>query len=85
MSTYEKKNLIKSTNGRFFRVTFIKADGTIRKMIARIGCKIGVKGTGHALKVDNIVRVFDIIKREWRSIPLDRLIDFKCGREVVFA
>ena len=41
----ELKAMIKSTKGRFFSADFIKTDGTKRKIVARVGCHIGVKGT----------------------------------------
>lgn len=81
MSNQEKKSLLKSTNGKFFVVTFVKKDGSIRKMVCRFGVTKGVKGTGHALKEDsNIVRVYDIQKKEFRSINLETLLTFKCGQ-----
>lgn len=39
-------DIINKTNGKFFGITFIKKDGTIRKATARIGVKKGVKGVG---------------------------------------
>lgn len=72
------RSLIKNTNGKFFSVQFIKKDGTIRNMTARIDVKKGVKGTGHAVSLESMVmRVYDVQKRAFRSIPLNRINHIK--------
>ena len=75
----EAKKLLNATNGRFFHVTFLKADGSIREMTCRTGVKIGVKGTGHAIKADTpAMRVWDVNKGAFRTIPTDdRLLSVK--------
>ena len=40
------KEKILQTNGRFFSVSFVKKDGTERRMIARQGVKNNIKGIG---------------------------------------
>ena len=42
--------IIKGTRGKIFSATFIKKDGTLRKMTARLGVRKGVTGAG--LKFD---------------------------------
>lgn len=54
----------KEVKGKIFTATFIKKDGTMRTMRARLGVKKGVSGVG--LKYDpeslgNLV-VFDMVK-----------------------
>jgi hypothetical protein len=44
ISKEEAKRLIKATNGKFFTVTFIKKDGSVRVMNARLGVKAYLKG-----------------------------------------
>ena len=44
ISKDEAKRLIKDTKGKFFTVTFVKKDGTIRVMNARLGVKAYLKG-----------------------------------------
>lgn len=65
------RNAIRKTNGRFFSVRFIKANGESRKMVARLGVKRYLKGgestTAHK---DNLITVFDVQKREYRNINL---------------
>ena len=39
-------DIIENTRGKFFTVTFVKKDGTLRRMTARTGVKKGVNGKG---------------------------------------
>ena len=76
------RNAIEQTNGRFFSVSFIKKDGTERKMLARTGCKVGINGNGYFLKEEtkaNVIRIYDIIKKAWRTITFENVFEFKCG------
>ena len=70
---------ILATNGRFFSVSFIKKDGTERKMTARLGVKKDIKGVG--LKFNpterNLIVVFDIHKKAYRMINLSTILTFK--------
>jgi len=59
------RDLIESTNGKFFSVQFIKKDGTVRNMVARTGVTVGV------------IRIWDVQKKAFRSIPLNRINHIK--------
>ena len=78
-SSDELKAMIKSTKGRFFSAEFIKANGSKRKIIARVGCHIGVKGTSNRKPKENLVTVFDAQAKSYRMINVDTLQNFKCG------
>jgi len=62
--------LLRETGGRIFFCTFIKKDGTLRRMTARVGVSKGVNGKG--LKFDpaerGLVVVYDMDKRAFRMI-----------------
>lgn len=73
--------IIKSTNGKVFRATFIKrSTGELRHLVGRLGVTKDQKGVG--LKYDpatkNLLTVYDFQKRGYRMINLDGL------KEVVF-
>lgn len=71
---------ITETKGKFFSITFTKADGSVRVMVARTGVKKGVKGTGTKKPLaDNLIKVYDVIAKGFRTINLDRVRSFKCG------
>ena len=73
------RDQILATNGRFFSVSFIKKDGTERRMTARLGVKKDIKGVG--LKFNpterNLIVVFDIHKKAYRMINLSTILTFK--------
>ena len=73
------KNTIELTKGRFFVVTFIKADGTIRKMTTRTGVKKGIKGTGVPMKSDDTIRLYDVNIQQYRTVKPSKVIDVQCG------
>lgn len=79
-STFDTlKKMILKTNGRIFRIVFIKrSDGNIRDMRARTKNPTG--GTP-AYNADdyNLIHVWDLNKAGWRSIPLESIQYFKCG------
>ena len=74
------KNTIELTKGRFFVVTFIKADGTIRKMTTRIGVKKGIKGTGVPMKSDDTIRLYDVNIQQYRTVKPSNVICVQCGK-----
>ena len=65
---------IKSLVGnKFFTVSFIKKDGTLRKMNARLGVKKHLKGGVSKYDIDHLLTVFDMVKREYRTINLETI------------
>ena len=69
------EKLIKSTNGAFFSVQFVKVDGSLRDMTCRLGVAKGVKGVGQAYTPADydMLTVFDVQKDAHRMIRLDTL------------
>lgn len=65
---------------RIFSATFIKKDGSTRKMIARRGVQ-RAKGTGSYSHTKdtrrNNITVWDMQTGEYRAIPLDRTISMR--------
>ena len=74
--TKEIKRLI--GNRGIFGCTFIKKDGSIRTGSFRLGVKKNLTGIGQAYNPEescNLI-VYDMNKRGYRTIPLDRVISF---------
>jgi hypothetical protein len=73
------RDLIESTKGKFFTVTFVKKDGTIRTMTARTGVKKGV--TGQGLKFNpserNLKVVWSCDAETFRMINLNTILGIK--------
>ena len=78
-SSDELKAMIKSTKGRFFSADFIKADGTKRHIVARIGCHVGVKGTSTRTPKEHLIAVYEPKTKGYRTINLETLQSFRCG------
>ena len=78
-SSDELKAMIKSTKGRFFSAEFIKANGSKRKIVARVGCHIGVKGVLNRKQKENLVTVYEPKVKGYRMINVDTMLTFNCG------
>jgi hypothetical protein len=83
MNIYTLKNELK---GKFFGASFYKKDGTIRHINCRLGVVKDLQGGElkyNALAANNLV-VWDVRKKEYRTIPLDRLITLRYnGKEII--
>jgi hypothetical protein len=65
---------ILASNGKFVTVTFLKKDGTVRKMNCRLGVTKHLKGGESTLDADQYVTVFDMAKGAYRAINRDTII-----------
>ena len=75
------KSMIKNTKGKFFTCFFVKKDGTLRKMTARVGVKKGLANNGFIREEkDNLVCVYDMVAHDFRFINLSTLKSLKCGK-----
>lgn len=81
----EARELIQKTRGKIFSATFVKKDNTRRRMVARLGVTRHLQGGKRAYDPDkyNLVPVFDMENQGYRSINLETIEEFRCGREVV--
>jgi len=59
------KDQILAKGNRMFSVTFIKKDGSLRRMVARLGVRKG------------LMVVFDMHKKEFRMINLNTIVELK--------
>jgi hypothetical protein len=81
ISKEEAKRLIKETNGKFFTVTFIKKDGSVRVMNARLGVKAYLKGG--ELPYDpaskGLIPVYDVKTGDYRMVNVNTITSLKIG------
>lgn len=64
---------------KIFSALFVKKNGEIRKIVARLGVKKYLKGgelTYDASSHNNLI-VFDLEKKEYRTIKFDNLLEIK--------
>jgi hypothetical protein len=74
------ENVIKNTNGKIFRATFTKrTTGETRNLTGRLGVSKGVKGVGLSFNPSEkkLMVVYDMHKRNFRMINLERLYEVK--------
>lgn len=71
------ERVLRSSNGKFFSVTFVKKDGTPRHLTGRTAVRKGVKGVGMSFdpKLHNLMTVFDVEKEDFRMINLDTVLE----------
>jgi hypothetical protein len=82
----EALQILRSTNGKFFTVTFKKKDDSIRTINCRLGVRRGVKGTGMSFDPTSrkLLPVWEV-KKGFRMINLARIIDATVGdRQYIF-
>jgi len=80
----EFKNLESVKSGKTFTITFIKKNGEVRVMNARLGVKKHLKGG--TLKYDpskyNLLGCYDMQSGGYRMINFDTITEIKVGGEV---
>ena len=78
------ENLLRETsNKKIFSVTFVKKDGSIRKMNAMRGVRKGVKGVGHSFDPSekNLLTVYDMQIGAFRFVNLNDVLLFKANKK----
>ena len=63
---------------KIFNIEFVKANGTIRTMNARLKVKTGVKGTGKT-KPNHLITVFDMNANQFRCFDRSKVLSVKCN------
>ncbi len=77
---------IQKAENTIFSVEFIKKDGTVRTMVARLHVKKGVKGTGMAYNPieKGLIPVWDMQKNGFRMINLKTVTKLQIkGEELI--
>ncbi len=87
MNIEQLRSTIASTHSRMFVVRFTKQDGSERTMYAKTGIKrfLSKRFDKRVLKNTNpnIVRVFDMESKSYKSFKLDSVFEFRSGKVVL--
>ena len=87
INTEQLRKEINKTNASLFRVSFVKANGEQRTMYAKIGIKrhLSKKPNKRVVKNANqdIVRVFDMESKSYKSFKLSSVFEFRSGKVVL--
>ena len=75
ISKHKAIKALYNSAGKIFYAEFIKKDGSLRRMTARLGVRKGVTGKG--MRYDpaayGLLPVYDMDKAQWRMINLNTL------------
>ena len=83
LSRFKASELIKSTGGKIFGAVFVKKDGSIRSINARLGVKINLKGGNNGASNKNaLITVYDMSAKGYRMINLATLQQLTIGGTV---
>ena len=79
----EAQFLIETTHGKFFTVTFLKKDNSVRIMNARLGVKKHLNGgvLKYSPKEKELIPVYDLQSKGYRMINLNTLISLKINNK----
>jgi len=66
--------MIEESNGRFFNVQFIKKNGELREMTARLGVEKYLKGGKKTVSEDQYITVFEPSSSSYKNINRDTII-----------
>ena len=87
MNIEQLRSTIASTHSRMFVVRFTKLDGSERTMYAKTGIKrhLSKRPDKRVLQNTNpnIVRVFDMESKSYKSFKLDSVLSFRCGKVIL--
>lgn len=81
----DKEKIIELVGNKFFTISFIKKDGTLRKMNARLGVTKHLKGGKKSYNPDdfNYLTVFDLGKKQYRTVNLNTVKEVKANKETL--
>ena len=78
LSRFKADEVIRDTQGKIFSCSFIKKDGTLRKMIARLGVQKNLKGGNNGASYKNaLITVYDMLNGGYRMVNLETLLTLK--------
>ena len=83
------RNLIKSTQGCFFSITFTKKNLEQRTLTVRDGVESKLalpkgQGSNNQEAYDNLLTLFDINAGHYKSVNLDTVTKLSCGTKVMW-
>lgn len=79
-------HLIDNSNGKIMTVTFVKQDGTIRRLNGRVGVRKHLKQTGESnntIDRSKYIVMYDLKKNGYRSVNRETIVSVKINGAVV--
>lgn len=88
ITTDRAAELVRSSGGRILALSFVKrGDGSLRRMVARVGVRQGLKGGGRSFDAAaaGLLTVAEFVagrRWQWRSVPVEGIRRLRvAGRE----
>lgn len=78
-----KTEIKKMVGNQFFSAVFVKKNGEVRSMLCRLGVKKYLKGGEKRYDYDDLMTVYDVKKKGYRTINLNTLMQVKAMGKVV--
>ena len=83
------RSLIKSTNGMFFSIVFLKKSGEQRTLTVRDGVESKLalpkgQGSNNQEHCSNLITLFDVQAGHYKSVNLDTVTKLSCGNKIVW-
>lgn len=66
-------SILEATDGKFVSVSFIKKDGTLRKLVGRLGVVKHLKGGQCTLNRKQYVIIYDVQNEGYRAVNRDTI------------
>jgi hypothetical protein len=70
--------LLLNSGGKFVSVTFTKKDGTLRKLVGRMGVTSHLKGGVSTLDPSQYVTIYDVKNGGYRAVNRDTIKSVTC-------
>lgn len=77
-------NIIDNSSGKFFSVVFIKKDGTLRTMTARLGVTKHLAGGKCTIDRDKYIIAYDMQSEGYRSINRETIVSVSYQGETLY-
>jgi hypothetical protein len=77
-------NIIDNSNGRFFTVVFVKRDGSLRTMTARLGVTKHLAGGMCTVDREKYIIAYDVQSEGYRSINRETIVSVSYQGETLY-
>lgn len=76
---------VEASGGKFVTVTFVKKDGTLRKLTGRMGVTKHLKGGQSTLNPEKHITVYDVQSKGYRAINKDTIQSIVASKQTFAA
>lgn len=74
--------VIEQSKGKIFSVIFITNKGTLKRMVARVGVTVGLKGGTNSNNGEKYLTVYDMHQKGYRNVSRENIREVRFGGRV---